>query len=175
MKYVLSAIVLAITLVQPLWAADGPPPVNPDTNHHSEADTQEIGRPGRPDDVTRTIEVRLYDTQSGRMIFEPRGLYVKTGTTVRFKIVNVGLVEHEFFVGNPHQISEHRKWMQDNPDMEHSGPNSVSLQRGQSGEVLWAFDTPGPVDFACLVPGHFEAGMRGLIIVNDLPAFGNRG
>lgn len=175
MKYMLSAIVLTATFLQPLWAADGPPPVDPDLKHHSLADLQHIGHPGKPSDVTRKIDVKLYDTQSGDMFFEPRGIYVKPGETVRFNVVNVGSVEHEFFLGDPHQISEHRKWMQHNPDMKHSGSNSISLRQGQSGEIVWTFDTPGPVDFACLMPGHFEAGMRGLIIVHDLPAFRNRG
>jgi uncharacterized cupredoxin-like copper-binding protein len=43
----------------------------------------------------------------------------------------------------------------------HSDPNSVLLEPGQSGEVVWTFPRDGEIEFACNVPGHYEAGMQG--------------
>lgn len=52
-----------------------------------------------------------------------------------------------------------------NPEMEHDEPNQLGLQPGQSGEIVWQFTQAGTVDFACLQPGHFEAGMKGAVAV----------
>ena len=49
--------------------------------------------------------------------------------------------------------------------MEHSDPNMITLGGSQSGEVVWQFTKAGKVDFACLQPGHFDAGMKGKVSV----------
>ena len=36
----------------------------------------------------------------------------------------------------------------------------------RSSELLWKFTKTGEFYFACLVPGHFEAGMHGKIVVS---------
>ena len=51
------------------------------------------------------------------------------------------------------------------PDMEHDEPNKLSLAPGKRGEVIWQFTKTAAVDFACLHPGHFDAGMKGRVIV----------
>ncbi|MBP6599957.1 MAG: hypothetical protein KA216_11010, partial [Giesbergeria sp.] len=35
----------------------------------------------------------------------------------------------------------------------------------QQGDIVWRFNRPGSFDFACLIPGHSEAGMKGTITV----------
>lgn len=49
--------------------------------------------------------------------------------------------------------------------MEHADPNQVTLEPGKTGELVWQFIRAGTFDFACLQPGHFNAGMRGKIAV----------
>ena len=44
----------------------------------------------------------------------------------------------------------------------------VHVAAGKSGEIVWTFNRAGEFDFACLIPGHFQAGMVGRIRV--LPA-----
>ena len=51
------------------------------------------------------------------------------------------------------------------PEMEHSGPNQVTVAPGKTGEVIWTFTRAGKIDFACLQPGHYDAGMKGLVSV----------
>jgi len=51
------------------------------------------------------------------------------------------------------------------PEMEHADPNQLSVDPGKTGEMIWQFTKAGAFDFACLQPGHFEAGMRGKVAV----------
>ena len=68
-------------------------------------------------------------------------------------------------LGTAKELREHAELMKRLPEMEHEDPNQVSLEPGRAGELVWQFTRPGTVDFACLQPGHFEAGMRGKILV----------
>jgi uncharacterized cupredoxin-like copper-binding protein len=36
---------------------------------------------------------------------------------------------------------------------------------GKTGELVWTFNKPGNFDFACLIAGHYQAGMIGKITV----------
>lgn len=62
-------------------------------------------------------------------------------------------------------ILEHLEQMKKFPDMEHDEPNKVTLQPGKQGTIVWQFTRAGVVNFACLMPGHFEAGMKGAVKV----------
>ena len=89
----------------------------------------------------------------------------KQGETVRFVVKNLGQVKHEFSLGTKKELAEHSALMKKFPDMVHDEPNKVSLEPGQQGEVVWQFTKPGNVDFACLHPGHYDAGMKGQVKV----------
>lgn len=120
-----------------------------------------VGRPGDPAKVSRTIEVTMDDN----MRFTPDQIKVKAGETIRFFVKNVGKVRHEMVIGSMAALKEHAAMMRAQPDMKHADPNMVSLGPGQRGGIIWQFDKPGAVDYACLVPGHMEAGMVGKIEV----------
>lgn len=126
-------------------------------NH--EADT---GRPGDPAKVSRTVEVMMDDT----MRFSPDHLKFKAGETVRLVVHNAGKIRHEMVIGSMDELKEHAAMMRGNPAMQHAESNMVTLAPGEQGDVIWQFDKPGTFDFACLVPGHLEAGMTGKIEVN---------
>ena len=51
--------------------------------------------------------------------------------------------------------------------MTHAEPNQITLAPGQQGEIVWHFSRAGTVHFACLIPGHYEAGMRGEIQIRS--------
>ncbi len=121
----------------------------------------DAGRPGDPSRVTRTIEVMMNDT----MRFAPEQLKFKAGETVRFVVRNDGKIRHEMVIGSAAELTEHAEMMRSNPAMQHADPNMVSLAPGQHRDLVWQFDKPGGFDFACLVPGHLEAGMTGKIEV----------
>lgn len=125
-----------------------------------------FGRTGDPKKVTRTITIRGSD----RMRFAPSELTVRQGETVRFVVRNDGRVMHELVLGTLEELQQHAEWMRRFPNMEHEEPYMVHLAPGQSGEVVWQFTEPGEFHFGCLVPGHFEAGMKGRIRVVADPA-----
>ena len=50
--------------------------------------------------------------------------------------------------------------------MEHDDANQMTVQPGKSGEIIWQFTKAGKVNFACLQPGHYDAGMAGTVTVN---------
>ena len=125
-----------------------------------------FGRTGDPKQVTRTVNISGADT----MRFTPAELSVRQGTTVRFVVRNVGKVKHELVLGTEDELRQHAEWMRKYPNMEHEEPYMVHLAPGQSGEVIWQFTEPGEFQFGCLIPGHFEAGMKGRIRVVANPA-----
>ena len=122
----------------------------------------EIGQAGDANAVTRTIKVAMRD----QMRFSPSHITVKQGETIRFAVANTGTVKHELMLGTALEIKEHNALMKKNPEMEHDEPSQVSVPPGGSGEIIWTFTKAGKVDFACLMPGHYDAGMRGQILVS---------
>lgn len=120
-----------------------------------------IGEPGDKTKVTQTINVSMKETDDGKMLFTPDKIKVRKDQTVRFKIKNVGEVDHEFVLDEMEANAEHRAVMAKAPEMEHDNPNAISLAPGESGEIIWKFTADGPLEFACLKPGHYESGMRG--------------
>ena len=120
-----------------------------------------VGEPGDLKTVSRTIQVVMTDD----MKFTPSNVNVKRGETIRFVVRNAGHTKHEMVIGTMAELKEHAEMMRRMPGMEHDDPNQVALNAGKTGELLWQFTKAGTVDFACLQPGHFEAGMMGKVSV----------
>jgi uncharacterized cupredoxin-like copper-binding protein len=99
------------------------------------------------------------------MRYTPDKISVKAGETIRFLVRNSGKIQHEMVIGSMDELKEHAEMMRKMPGMEHDEPNMVTLKRGQRGDIVWQFDKQGSVDFACLIPGHIEAGMVGKVLV----------
>lgn len=125
------------------------------------ADEPPIGKPGVMAKVQRTVTVDMSDT----MRFTPANIHVKQGETLRLIVKNSGKVKHELNMGTQKELLQHLEIMKKFPGMEHDEPNMVSVGPGQQGEIVWQFTKAGTVHFACLVPGHYEAGMKGAIQV----------
>ena len=156
------------------------PPAFADAGHsHGAA----VGQPAAASAASRTVEVAMYDSY-----YEPETITVKAGETVRFVVTNKGQLVHEFNIGTAAMHADHQDEMQmmvehgileaDNINhdmmnmdmggghvMKHDDPNSVLLEPAQTAEVVWTFPSDASVDleFACNVPGHYEAGMQGEI------------
>ncbi|HEY0956224.1 MAG TPA: cupredoxin family protein, partial [Roseateles sp.] len=90
---------------------------------------------------------------------------VKQGETVRFIVKNSGQLKHEMVLGTVQELKEHYEVMKKHPEMEHADDNMVTVAPGQTGEIVWQFTQAGKIDFACLQPGHYDAGMKGAIQV----------
>jgi uncharacterized cupredoxin-like copper-binding protein len=120
-----------------------------------------IGKAGVASKATRTVTVEMADN----MRYTPSEIQVKKGDTVRFVVKNVGKVRHELSLGTEKELLEHLEQMKKNPGMEHDEPSKITLDAGKQGEIVWQFTKAGTVNFACLMPGHFEAGMKGQVKV----------
>ena len=123
--------------------------------------TSALGEPGKAAQVNRTVEVVMLDT----MRFKPAMIEVKQGETIRFVVKNSGKVKHELVFGTPKKLKEHYAMMMKMPDMEHHEPSMVTVEPGKTGELIWRFTNARVVDFACLQPGHYGAGMKGQVKV----------
>ncbi|WP_341922260.1 cupredoxin family protein [Polaromonas sp. YR568] len=127
---------------------------------HDDEETA-IGKPGVAARVNRSITIEMNDS----MRYTPADIQVKQGETIRFVVKNVGKVKHELSLGTQQELMEHLEQMKKFPDMEHDEPSKVTLAPGKQGEIIWQFTKAGTVNFACLMPGHYEAGMKGSVKV----------
>jgi uncharacterized cupredoxin-like copper-binding protein len=122
---------------------------------------KEWGIGGHSNAVKRTVEIRMADN----MRFTPDLVEVKQGETIRFVHVNGGKVMHEFVLGTRKDLDEHAALMKRFPSMKHDEPYMAHVGPGKNGEIVWNFNKVGEFDFACLLPGHYDAGMIGKIKV----------
>ncbi len=89
------------------------------------------------------------------------------GQTVRFHLANEGAIGHEFRLSNQHRIDEHiAAGHEDHGDgaSGHHGATGdvfIELEPGSSKTVDVTFpdDADAYTIVACMVPGHYEAGM----------------
>ena len=109
----------------------------------------------------KTVVFTMADT----MRFTPDRIDVKQGETVKIVVKNNGAMLHEFVLGNKKTLDEHAALMVEFPTMEHDEPYMAHVKPGESGEIVWTFNRPGDFDFACLIAGHYQAGMVGKIKV----------
>ena len=127
---------------------------------HAHGGTATDGSPGKPNEVNRTVRVEARDTT-----FNVKQIQVRAGETVKFVIENKGRLPHEFAIASAQEHEEHRKMMQQMPDMVHDEPNAVTLKPGETREVIWKFGKDANVEFSCNIPGHAEQGMKGVFRV----------
>ena len=143
-----------------------------------------IGSKGDPNDVTRVIEVKMYDNY-----YEPSSFQIKVGETIKFEVENAGMLVHEFNIANKMMHMKHqpemlkmveneilladsidKKKMQKMAKMDkamgHSHSNSVLLEPKQKGEIIWKFDNAVNIEVACNVPGHYQVGMIAKVDIN---------
>ncbi len=137
---------------------------------------------GNTPEPSRTIEIK-----AGSMWFDPAELQIAPGTTVRFRIENTAMIEHEFSIGSDRMQQLHQQMMQQGDghhgsdgqgdtmggqhgDMSgHGGPQSasVTLAPGETETLVWtAPEQGGRIEYACFIPGHYESGMKGTVLLN---------
>ena len=119
------------------------------------------GRQGDPARAARTIEVDMNDN----MRFSPSSMEVKAGDTVKFVVRNSGKVMHEMVIGTEQELQKHAEMMKKHPGMEHDEPYMAHVEPGRTHQLAWTFTKPGKFMYGCLIPGHWEAGMKGVITV----------
>lgn len=129
--------------------------------------TFSFGAPAEASEADRTIAVTARDN----MVFSPDTVSIEKGTTVRFVVENVGQLQHSFTLATPGEQRQHEKEMQGMSMDRMAGhmdedPNGIVLQPGETGSITWQFTAATTVQFACHIPGHYPAGMKGSIDVN---------
>jgi uncharacterized cupredoxin-like copper-binding protein len=122
------------------------------------------GEPGDPKKPFRVVEITMQES-NGAMSYRPKALEVRRGEQIKFVITNAGLLAHEFILANTADNLKHAALMKKYPGMEHDDPNGKTVLPGAKAEVLWRFTKTGTFEFACLIPGHREAGMVGTVTV----------
>lgn len=159
---------MQLILVAALMGAGGAAHSHGDAAHAKKAASQvkkeqkDWGIAGDAKAVKRTIEVRMTDN----MRFTPDRIAVKQGETIRFVHRNAGKIMHEFVIGTRKELDEHAALMLKFPNMEHDEPYMAHVGPGKKAEMIWTFNRAGEFDFACLIAGHYQAGMVGKIIVS---------
>jgi len=124
-------------------------------------DEHAFGVEGDPKKASRTIRMSMDDS----MHYSQSEIRVKQGETVTFVITNKGRLLHEMVMGTPEELAAHAELMRKNPGMEHDEPYMLHVKPGATGSMTWKFTKAGTFHFGCMVAGHFEAGMKGAIVV----------
>jgi uncharacterized cupredoxin-like copper-binding protein len=119
------------------------------------------GIAGEAKAVSRSVTIVMDDN----MRFTPDKLVFKQGETVRFVVRNQGKLLHELVIGTKKELDEHAAMMLKSPAMQHDDPSMVHVAAGNTGKLVWTFNRAGEFDFACLIAGHYQAGMVGKISV----------
>ncbi|MDQ2081051.1 cupredoxin family protein [Xanthobacteraceae bacterium Astr-EGSB] len=156
------AIAAGVAVLVALGAAGA---ARADSGHGGQGHVQfSAGMPGDPKKPARLVEVTMREGD-GTMEYVPNRIEVKRNEQIRFVLKNAGELAHEFVLASAADNAKHAALMQKFPDMEHDDPNSKTLPSKAGGEIVWRFTKTGEFEFACLIPGHREAGMIGKIIV----------
>ena len=130
--------------------------------HNAVKEQKAWGIGGNAKAATRTVTMTMDDN----MRFTPSKLSFKQGETVRFVIQNKGKLLHEMVIGTREELDAHAAMMVKFPNMAHDEPYMAHVSAGQSGGLVWTFNRPGNFEFACLIAGHYQAGMVGTISVS---------
>ena len=120
-----------------------------------------FGREGDPRKVKRVITIEMSDA----MRFFPDQIRVKKGQTIRFVVRNGGQLPHEMVLGTMDDLKKHAALMKQNVEMDPGDANVAHVEPGAAGRIVWQFTRAGEFYYGCLVPGHFDAGMIGTVVV----------
>ena len=130
-------------------------------------DEYSIGVKGDAAKAKRKINITMRETEDGKMLIEPKVLMFRKGETAVLYFTNLGKTDHEFVMDTEEAVQEHKKVMEKNPDMIHADDNALRLAPGAKGQIVWTFSKSGNFTFACLIPGHYEAGMHGKMKISN--------
>ncbi len=116
-----------------------------------------VGMPATGAHPDKVVYVMLTDDMS---IEFKRDVEIEANDVVQFVVMNAGKMRHEFAIGSPAEMIEHREMMKNMPDDHmHDSGNAVTVEPGKAMQLLWHFHGESHVEFACNIPGHYEAGM----------------
>ena len=159
-KQTLTILVASAFTTAPAWSHGDAQQKKP-AARKTTVEEKDFGREGDAKRVTRTVNIDMTDA----MRYSPMEITVNRGDTVRFVVKNSGKVMHEMVLGTMKELKEHMEVMRKHPNMEHDEPHMAHVKPGKSEPMVWQFTKAGEFYYGCLMPGHFEAGMIGKVIV----------
>ena len=114
-----------------------------------------------------TVTVDVGIEHSRFSLAGPGELRVRRGTTVRFVVRNDDPIAHELIVGGPDVHLRHA----DGHEASHPPvAGEVSVPADGRASTTYVFHAPGPVEYACHLPRHYQYGMHGIVeVVADRP------
>ncbi len=135
-----------------------------DMSGHAHSMESLAGKPGDEKAVSRIIKVTADDTM--RFTHEP--FNIKDGETIKFVVTNNGAIPHEFAIGTKDEHTEHGQMMMSNPTMHHGpGGNAITVNPGETLELIWSFENAWQIEAACNIPGHYQAGMHSPVVIKE--------
>lgn len=117
------------------------------------------------------------------MSFTPSTVTLQAGVKAEIRLVNSGKVKHEFMVyDKPKGMmsgEEMHKWAEEHSyfkgiELEVEGGGiavegeeifEVEVGAGKSAELTFTPKKTGTFEIGCMVEGHYEAGMKGVLVV----------
>ena len=136
-----------------------------------------IGEKGKLSEVDRVIQIKMHDNY-----YLPNKINILKNETIKFLVHNVGELVHEFNIATKEMHIKHQPEMflmaekeillpnkidykkmkeaaKTDHSMSHSHSNSILLEPGKKGVLVWKFTSDTYLEAACNVPGHYESGM----------------
>ncbi|MDQ3690945.1 MAG: cupredoxin domain-containing protein [Chloroflexota bacterium] len=119
---------------------------------------------GAATNAVRTVEVTMTDD----LRYDPAGLSVNAGETVRFVVRNAGANVHEFLIGTADQQAVFAEEMADGHGGGHAADAGVSVEPGATAEFTYSFTADDrDLLIGCHQPGHYEGGMVAPVAVTS--------
>jgi uncharacterized cupredoxin-like copper-binding protein len=116
--------------------------------------------PGAPTIGTKDNPRLVLMNMDDALQFMPDSVTVAKGETIRFVLVNSGTVTHEFQVGPADLVAADKVDGVLNVEKD-------ELDAGHTYSVDYTFSGDGPYAYACHEPGHYEAGMKGVVVIGQ--------
>jgi uncharacterized cupredoxin-like copper-binding protein len=154
--FIYGAVSLAIVIAASLYALSYYNEHGGDGHGHDHAMPAQVTAP-----AMKELRIEVDDT----MRFVPAKWEAQAGEPIRIILVNKGKVDHELVIGTEKELIAHAKEMANPGAKGHHHTNEISAKPGQQAELVWTFKEPGQYAMACFEPGHYEAGIKGVINV----------
>ena len=132
---------------------------NNNSHHKANKENYKSGEPFDSNDTNDTSIRIINISASDLMKFSKEKIVVSEGEKIKFVVSNNGKINHEFTIGTIDEINSHHKKMTNMPNMTHNSPNSITISPNSKKELFWSFKKVKNIRIACLINGHYQAGM----------------
>ena len=114
--------------------------------------------------AAQVINVTLTDA----IRIEPAQIRVTSAIPVIFRVTNVGVLIHEFYVGDEAAQAAHEAQMiarGGNTPLDER--NGIGLEPGETKDLTLGFALPGVVLAGCHITNHYSGGMKATITITE--------